>query len=79
LDRQTIITNSRNFKAAERIPQKALTIGIQTIMSAKEIILLAGKNKKRIISKVLKSEITSDIPATVLKKHPNCTIIVEMN
>jgi len=79
LDRQTIITNSRNFKAAERIPQKALTIGIQTIMSAKEIILLAGKNKKRIISKVLKSKITSDIPATVLKKHPNCTIIVEMN
>ncbi|MFH1412506.1 MAG: glucosamine-6-phosphate deaminase [bacterium] len=61
-----------------KIPAKAITIGIGTIMSSRHIILLAsGKNKKEIIKKALHNPITEDIPASVLQKHSNLTVILD--
>lgn len=77
LDRETKINNGRYFDSAGKMPNQALTMGIATIMSAQEIILMATKNKKEIIEKTLKNMVTEQIPATILKQHPNCTLIIE--
>lgn len=59
------------------LPERALTVGISEILSSKEILLLAGKEKKEIIEKAIKNPVTEKIPASVLQKHQNVTVIIE--
>lgn len=77
LDEKTRQDNARFFKSINEVPTHAFTMGIGTILEAKEIILLAGKGKKEIVQKVIGSQPTPEIPASFLKLHPNCTFIVE--
>lgn len=54
-------------------------MGIATIMEAKEIILLAqGERKADILHKVIHGGVTEDIPASILQKHQNVTIITDI-
>ena len=60
------------------MPKKALTMGMGTILKAKKILLLAnGKSKHDAISALLDDRITTAIPATVLKTHPNVILICD--
>lgn len=77
LDEKTRQDNARFFKSIDEVPTRAFTMGIGTILEARQIILLAGKNKKEIIQKVIDNEPNPEIPASFLKLHPNCTFIVE--
>ena len=53
-------------------------MGIQSILKAKRIILLAfGPKKAEAIQKLLSGEITTDLPASALYNHPNVEIIVD--
>lgn len=59
-------------------PQYAITTGLQTGMLAKEVlILVSGKRKSGILKKVLNENISENIPATLLRTHPNCTWLVD--
>lgn len=74
----TIKANSRFFDSIEEVPTQAVSMGIGTIMESKEILLLAsGETKRDAITAVLRGDITEDVPATVLQKHPNVTIIAD--
>jgi len=78
LTAKTIRANSRFFNTAQEVPKKAITMGIGTIMRARNIILLAnGKRKARVIEKTINSPITTKVPATVLQLHNDVTIIVD--
>lgn len=78
LTESTIAANSRFFESEDVMPNKALTMGIGTILKAKKIVLLAcGKSKHSAISALLDDRITTEIPATVLKTHPNVTLICD--
>jgi glucosamine-6-phosphate deaminase len=77
LSRETIKVNSKYFKN-QKIPKKALTMGIGTIMRAKKIILLvSGKEKVRAINCLLKCKPNKCCPVSFLKKHKNLIIIDE--
>ena len=70
--------NSRYFSSLKKFPQKALTMGVGTIMSAKKIILLAfGKGKAEIIHRVLHGKVSKNFPASVLQKHRDVTFILD--
>ncbi len=70
--------NARFFKDTADVPSHALTMGIASIMGAKEIILLvAGKNKAKAFEQLLYGEISENFPASVLKKHPCVKIIAD--
>jgi glucosamine-6-phosphate deaminase len=57
---------------------KVYTIGIDTIMNAKKIILAVnGKHKSEILNKVLYGKITPEIPATILRKHDNIIVLCD--
>lgn len=78
LTESTIEANSRFFEKPKDVPTKALTMGIASILSAKKIILLAnGKSKKEVVASLLNSDITTNIPATILKVHPDVTLICD--
>ncbi len=78
LSEHTRIANSSEFENIDLVPKKAITVGIKTILSAKEIILLAsGKNKAWAVEKMIKENITPQIPATFLKLHDRATILLD--
>lgn len=77
LDEKTRQDNARFFRSIDEVPTHAFTMGIGTILEAREIILLAGKSKKEIIQKVISSQPIPEIPASFLKLHSNCAFIIE--
>ena len=78
LTESTIQANSRFFSEGEIIPTSALTMGMGTIFSAKKIILLInGKNKMAAFEQLLNDKITTSCPATLLKLHPNVTVLCD--
>ena len=67
-----------NFGNVDNVPHHAISIGIQTIMRAKRILLLAlGERKSEIISKALHGEISADVPASFLQTIPQVEYILD--
>ena len=57
-----------DFGTIDNVPHHAISIGIHTIMQAKRILLLAlGERKSEIISRALKGEISTEVPASILQ------------
>ena len=78
LSEQTRIDNGRFFDDQNEVPTHAITMGIQDILSAKEIILVAtGNNKTEIMAQLFASEIDEALPASALKQHQNLTIVLD--
>ncbi|MGA0212025.1 MAG: glucosamine-6-phosphate deaminase [Flavobacteriaceae bacterium] len=78
LDHLTRSDASASFQGLENVPRKAITMGIQTILNAKRIILMAwGTNKAEIIQKAVEGEISPIIPTTYLQYHENTTIVLD--
>jgi glucosamine-6-phosphate deaminase len=70
--------NSRFFPSIDDVPTQALTMGIETIMESKEVLLLvSGKQKAEAIARLAEGEISEDFPASILRNHPNVTVIVD--
>lgn len=66
------------FNSLEETPKLAITMGLETIMKAKKIILLAwGEGKSNIVRKVVEGEVNPQVPATVLQNHTNVEIVVD--
>ncbi len=62
------------FFGLENVPARAITMGIATILEAREIALLAsGVGKAAIVREALEGKITSKVPASFLREHPNAT------
>ena len=78
LTQSTIEANSRLFNKKEEVPLYAITMGIQTIMRAKKILLIAtGKSKADILNKALNGPIDPKVPASILQLHPDVTVIAD--
>ncbi|MFT6302141.1 MAG: glucosamine-6-phosphate deaminase [Granulosicoccus sp.] len=62
----------------DRVPKRALTMGVGTILQARELILLAiGEAKASIVAKAVEGPITSMVSASAMQLHPNCKVIVD--
>ncbi|MED1953547.1 glucosamine-6-phosphate deaminase [Brevibacillus centrosporus] len=78
LTQSTIEANARYFDSIQEVPTQAVSMGIQTILGAKKIILLAsGEAKAQAVSQMLEGEMTADVPASLLQLHPDVTVIVD--
>lgn len=74
----TINANARFFTSSKDVPTEAYTMGIGSILQAKHIILLAfGEQKADAINKMVNGKVTTAVPASVLQKHPNVTVILD--
>src|SRR5699024_4924125 len=78
LSEQTRIDNGRFFDDQNEVPTHAITMGIQDILNAKEIILVAtGSNKTEIMAQLFASAIDEALPASALKQHKNLAIVLD--
>jgi glucosamine-6-phosphate deaminase len=75
LAESTIVDNSRLFNDISEVPTKSMTMGLESIMRAKKIVLIAtGKNKAQAIYNLLKGPITEEVPCSILQNHNDVTI-----
>ena len=78
LDRVTKLDAASDFFGLENVPQRAITMGVGTIMSSKRIILMAwGEGKADIIQQAIEGTIKESVPATFLQHHPKCDFILD--
>lgn len=78
LQESTIEANKRFFADINDVPRQAYTMGIQTIMRAKKILLLvSGTDKAQILHDVLCGPITPRVPASILQLHNNVIVIAD--
>lgn len=78
LARVTRIDAASDFFGIEHVPHQAITMGISSIMAAKEVVVMAfSESKSRIIAKMVEGEITPTIPASYLQSHPNARVVID--
>ena len=78
LTEQTIKDNSRLFNDISEVPTRAVTMGLQSIMNARKIVLIAtGKNKAKAVYGLIRGPITEDMPCSILQKHNDVTVYVD--
>ncbi|HNQ35864.1 MAG TPA: glucosamine-6-phosphate deaminase [bacterium] len=78
LTEETIQDNARFFADPGQVPLYAITMGVGTVMDAREIILLAnGANKADAIYKAIEDGITCQVTASILQFHPKATFIID--
>ncbi|HEY3915401.1 MAG TPA: glucosamine-6-phosphate deaminase [Verrucomicrobiae bacterium] len=74
----TIDQNAGFFGSAEKVPRRAITMGVGTILECRRCIMLAtGAEKAGVIAKAVEGPITSMISATALQLHARCTVVVD--
>ena len=75
LSEQTIKDNSRFFNSIDDVPTQAITMGLETIMESKKIILMAsGDDKLNILNVAMNGEVTESVPASILQRHDNVKV-----
>ncbi|AWO00520.1 glucosamine-6-phosphate deaminase [Chitinophaga alhagiae] len=78
LDNSTRLANAYEFSNMSAVPRLAVTMGINTIMKAKKVILLAwGQHKAKIVRRSVEGNSTDQVPASLLQQHRNCKFVVD--
>lgn len=74
----TIDANKRFFANREDVPKQAITLGMNGIMNAKKVILLAfGTGKADAIAATVNGEIDPKVPASLLQLHGDVTLLLD--
>jgi glucosamine-6-phosphate deaminase len=69
--------NATDFEG-ERAPERAISVGMRTISDSREILLLAsGANKARAVAVAVGGEVSEDVPASALRRHPNVAFLLD--
>jgi glucosamine-6-phosphate deaminase len=78
LDNVTRQDAAADFFGEEYVPREALTMGVATILDAREIIILAtGEHKAGIVRRAVEGEVDVEVAATFLQQHPNTTFYID--
>src|SRR5690242_10675497 len=78
LDAVTRRDAAADFFGEEFVPKEAITMGVATILEAREIAILAtGEHKAAIVRRAVEGEINHEVAATFLQRHPATTFYVD--
>jgi glucosamine-6-phosphate deaminase len=67
-----------SFYGEENVPQQAMTMGVGTILEARQIVIMAfGEHKAPIVQRAVEGTITESIAASFLQQHPDTTFILD--
>lgn len=74
----TIDDNARFFERPADVPIYAITMGVGTILEARNLVLLAnGKNKSSAVAAMIEGPVTSMVTATALQLHPSARVFLD--
>lgn len=78
LDKRTRMDAASDFFGLEYVPQRAITMGVGTILKARRIIMMAfGEGKAAITAKAIEGEVTPVVAASFLQEHANSQVFLD--
>src|ERR687898_2070198 len=78
LDLVTRKDGAADFFGEENVPREAITMGVETIFEAREILMLAtGEHKADIVRRAVEGEVDHEVAATFLQRHPKTTFYLD--
>ncbi len=78
LDTITRRDAAADFFGEQNVPARAVTMGVATILEAREIALIAtGEHKAHVVRRAVEGEVSHDVAATYLQEHPNATVYLD--
>lgn len=67
-----------DFGGINNVPATAISMGVATILSARQIVMVAlGAKKAAIVRQMVDGPVTPDVPATYLHRHPNVAVFLD--
>jgi len=70
--------NARFFASMEEVPKFAITMGVGTIMDAKELLLLANKQSKaNAVRTAVEGPVTASCPASIIQMHRSAFVVLD--
>jgi len=79
LDTVTRKDAAADFFGEDNVPREAITMGVATILEAREIALIAtGEHKAEIVARAVEGEVSRDVAATFLQRHANATAYLDL-
>lgn len=78
LDGMTRRDAARDFLGEANVPRYAITMGVGTILEARQVVLLAwGDSKSEVLARAVEGEQTDSLPASFLQSHPNARFLID--
>ena len=79
LTKQTRVDNARFFDGdIDKVPTHCITQGLGTIMSARQIVLVAsGDGKAEAVHHLVEGSVSAMWPGTILQHHPHVTVLLD--
>ncbi|MCC6883462.1 MAG: glucosamine-6-phosphate deaminase [Verrucomicrobiales bacterium] len=78
LDRVTRQDAAADFLGVQNVPRSAITMGVGTILGARQIVLMAwGDNKAEIVRTAVEGVQTDQVSASFLQSHPQSTFLID--
>ena len=75
---ESVASNAVYWGSSERVPRRALTAGMDVLLAAQHIVLLAsGEHKRDILARSLRGPISEDVPASFLQRTPHLTVLAD--
>ena len=78
LTQSTIEANRRFFDSEKDVPRQAISLGVGSIMNARQVLLLAtGEDKAEAIRKAICEDINPRTQASILRTHPDVIFLLD--
>lgn len=78
LDRVTRRDAASDFFGEENVPVRAITMGVGTILAARQVVLMAwGEGKAGIIARAVEDEVSTIVAASFLQEHPSAQYVLD--
>ncbi len=78
LSESTIQANQRFFDSAEAVPRSAVSLGIGSIMQARQVLLIAtGEDKAEAVRMSLEADVSPQWQASILRTHPDVVFLLD--
>ena len=79
LDSESRRDLKRFYSSSAEVPEGSITMGISTLLNAKQVILLAwGENKSAILKKVIEGKSDDNVPASLLQLHKSARAVLDL-
>src|SRR5207237_6521459 len=78
LDRVTRRGGASEFVGEERVPRRAISMGVGTILEARRVIMMAfGEGKAPVVAEAVQGPITPTVAASFLQNHANALVVLD--
>jgi len=68
------------FNRLEEVPEKAITMTIPAILSSKSIVCsVSDERKAKAVKNTLEGSVSPDVPASILRNHPQATLLLDIS